>query len=249
MKKKKLLWLFLLIALLTLLVSTTVYGWLFVYRRMDLLGQVKAPIRLELRAGALESIQEFSLGEIDVSTSSHSQNYVFAVFGDKEVAYKLQLAYTTNIPFSYNLYSAEQFVSEQGGAPADVVYTEHKAADANTYYYYKKEEIPCNLLNLDINSNLALENGEYHNKTYGESESDDNAYANVQIHAEPLYLQSKNMYHLGVDDLSEMVGDYAVAYYILTVSWTQEQLIKEQIANNKETDLIYLTIGQEKRQE
>ena len=252
MKKKRLKLLFICMAILILLISGVTFAWLRVYRNIDNLGMVKAPVRLELRAGALESIEQFDLGEIDVSTPDLSQSYVFAVYGDKGTQYKIQLAYTTNIPFTYTIYTAKQYKNEQEGnsdtgkSEADVVYTEHKSSGAETYYYYKKDAISYRILNQ--NGLVAKAEGAYHNKTYGESETDANAYSHVQINAEPMYWQTIDLYTLGGNgDCSESIdGVSAVDYYILTISWTEEQITSGQIANNKETDLIYITIGQEK---
>lgn len=251
MKKKRFKLLFLCMTILILLISGVTYAWLRVYRNIDNLGMVKAPVRLELRAGALESIEQFDLGEIDVSTHDLSQSYVFAVYGDKGTQYKIQLAYTTNIPFTYTIYTARQYADElegnsaTGKSEADVVYTEHKSSGAATYYYYKKDSLPYIILNQ--NGIVAKAEGAYHNKTYGKSETDANAYSHVQINAEPMYWQTKDLYTLGSGDCSESIGGVsAVDYYILTISWTEEQITNGQIANNKETDLIYITIGQEK---
>ena len=130
---------------------------------------------------------------------------------------------------------------------------EHKSSGAETYYYYKKDALPYIILNKNENENenengyVAKAEGAYHNKTYGQSETDTNAYSHVQINAEPMYWQTKDLYTLGSGDCSESIGEVsAVDYYILTISWTENQIRKGQIANNKETDLIYITIGQEK---
>ena len=254
MKKARIKWLVLCVALVTLIISGVSFAWLFLYRKIDNIGVIKAPVHLELRAGGLESIQQFDLGEIDASAPSRSQSYVFAVYGDKGSQYKIQLAYTTNIPFTYTIYSAKQYLSEEAGnaatgkSEADVVYTEHKDSDAVTYYYYKKDNIPYVILNQ--NGIVAKADGKYHNKTYGESESDNNAYSHVQINAEPMYWQSEALYTLGKGQYSEEItGLTAVDYYILTVSWTEDQITTGQILNNKETDLIYITIGQEKKEQ
>ena len=253
MKKTRIKLLIFCVALMILFISGASFAWLYIYRNLNDLGMIKAPIHLELRAGALESIQEFDLGEIDVSSPSHSQSYVFAVYGDKGSSYKIQLAYTTNIPFTYTIYSAKQYASEEEGnadtgkTEADVVYTEHKESGADTYYYYKQDGIPYKILNQ--NGSVAKKEGAYHNKTYGNSESDTNAYSHVQINAEPMYWQSVTSYKLGIDDCSETVGSTSVAYYILTVSWTEAQITSGLILNNKETDLIYIAIGQEKKEQ
>lgn len=63
------------------------------------------------------------------------------------------------------------------------------------------------------------EEGKQHNKTYG-------TYTNVQTNAEPTYWQSDSI----------PVNWRDVHYYILDIKWNEQ-------AENKETDMIYLTVG------
>ena len=53
-----------------------------------------------------------------------------------------------------------------------------------------------------------------------------NEYSNVQMYAEPVYWQSDDVERVDTID-----------YYILKVTWTGS------LPNNKETDMIYLTVG------
>ena len=252
MKKIKIRLLLSLLVCISVLISGVSLAWLYVSRNLDNLGMIKAPVRLELRAGALESVEQFDLGEIDVTSPERSQSYVFAVYGDKGSQYKIQLAYTTNIPFTYEVYTAKQYETEESGnaaeekTAADVAYRSQEGSGGKTYYYYKKTKVPYQLVN--ANGTVAKATGDYHNLTYGTGVSDTGAYSHVQEHAEPMYWQSEQMYTLGREAESiQLVAPLAAEYYILTVSWTEEQITSGQIANNKETDMIYITVGQEKK--
>lgn len=255
MKKTKFRLLLSLLVCVSVLISGVSLAWLYMSRNLDNLGVIKAPVRLELRSGALESVEQFELGEIDASSPDRSKNYVFAVYGDKGSQYKIQLAYTTNIPFTYTIHTAKQYGSESEGnsaenkEAADVIYTQQKN-DGKTYYYYKKELVSGSALNASGSGirPVAQAEGPYHNLTYGTGVSDANAYSYVQEHAEPMYWQSDDTYILGSGKQSiKLIPPLAVEYYILTVSWREDQISQGQIANNKETDIIYITVGQEKK--
>lgn len=230
--------------LFALLASGISYAWLYSSRNLDNLGVIQAPVRLELRAGALESISQFDLGEIDASAEGHCKNYVFGVCGDTGLQYKIQLAYTTNIPFTYQIFKAEQAESERKGQVADVVYRSHDTENSKDYYYYKTDALPYSVLNQ--NGTVANSTGNYHNLTYGTGYQDASAYSKVQKNAEPMYWQTSSLYSLGGNSESIKIGESSIDYYILTVNWTEAQLQSGEISNNKETDLLYLTIGQEK---
>lgn len=80
------------------------------------------------------------------------------------------------------------------------------------------------------NYSTALESGgilpNTHEKTYGD-------YSSVQRQAEPVYWQSE----IQQVDLNQRDGKNFIRYYILRISWDENQ------KNNKETDMVYLTVG------
>ena len=85
-------------------------------------------------------------------------------------------------------------------------------------------------LNADENDKeLAKQNGDYHDKTYGANET------RVQKQAEPLYWTSQSKYTLPLDSTSnknEHIKYAHYGYFVLEASWTERE---------KETDIVYVT--------
>lgn len=146
-----------------------------------------------------------NLGSIDVSASG-SETYAFGVKSNLE-KYRFQLAYTTNIPFSYSIHRAK--------LTSDSTYNTPHTEDGITFYY-DTQAVPGRFLNR-LDDRIA--NDTRHSITYNE-------YSNVQKYAEPVYWQSDDVERVDTID-----------YYILKVTWTGS------LPNNKETDMIYLTVG------
>lgn len=202
--------------------AVPVLGWFTRQRRMSTFAKVKSPTALNIGAGNKEDSVYIDLGDIDVEDSMvTSKSFVFCVYSDENKGnYKLQLAHTTNIPFTYKIYSARATDDEN---QATVTYVSQE--DSNTYYYKKGEEIQGAYLNKQADKQIANENK--HNDTYGD-------YNNVQINAEPLYWQNTSPINpVGIENESGFVD-----YYILELSWTTGE-----IKNDKETDIVYLTAG------
>lgn len=190
-----------------------VFAWLYMQRSMETITKVNMPYALLIGAGDAKPIQQLELSNIDVSASK-SKDVVFCVYSEKQSkSYDLQLAHTTNIGFTYEIYKASRSAS---------------AGDVVSYLgkqYIKGELLTGSYLNKDGNSGNATNT--YHNTTYGE-------YSNVQKSAEPLYWKTTSQEILPAekDDTT-----YYVNYYILRISWD------ENVQNNKETDMIYLMAG------
>lgn len=91
-------------------------------------------------------------------------------------------------------------------------------AGGTTFHYDANQPLAGAYLNTDGTSPLA--NSTLHNKTYDE-------FNNVQKNAEPVYWRSEQ---IGIDR-------HSIKYFVLKISWDQE------LPNNKETDMIYLTVG------
>lgn len=152
------------------------------------------------------------LGDIDV-TNGNSRQYVFSITATNASGYKLQLAHTTNIPFNYTIYKTDYDTS----GDYSITSAEH------TYGYNADDTLDGEYLNQDNESKKA--NRDYHGQTY---ETYLTKY--VQQNAEPLYWQSKSV---EVNpDLTGIQRDY----YVLDISWN------ENLKNNKETDMVYLTV-------
>ena len=194
-----------------------VFAWLYMQRSMETITKVNMPYALLIGAGDAKPIQQLELSNIDVSGTQKYKEVVFCVYSEKSSkSYYLQLAHTTNIGFTYEIYKASR--------PA----AETSAGDVVSYLgkqYIKGEPLAGSYLNKDGNSGNATST--YHNITYGE-------YNSVQKSAEPLYWKTTSQETLPKekDDTT-----YYVNYYILHISWD------ENVQNNKETDMIYLMAG------
>ena len=157
------------------------------------------------------------LSNIDVSASK-SKDVVFCVYSEKpSKSYDLQLAHTTNIGFTYKIYTA---TLADSNASTDVVECLGKK-------YKKGDLLPGSYLNIDANNRYATD--AYHKETYG-----DYTKSYVQQSAEPLYWKTSSPVTL--PDKEDDTG-YYVNYYILHITWGDD------VQNNKETDMIYLMAG------
>lgn len=201
------------------LVVLPVFAWLYMQRSMETITKVNMPYALLIGAGDAKPIQQLELSNIDVSGTQKYKDVVFCVYSEKpSKSYDLQLAHTTNIGFTYEIYKASR--------PAAYAST----GDVVSYLgkqYIKGNPLTGNYLNKDGNSDYATD--KYHEITYNKYNK-----THVQKSAEPLYWKTTSQETLPKekDDTT-----YYVNYYILHISWD------ENVQNNKETDMIYLMAG------
>ena len=151
-----------------------------------------------------------NLGSIDVSTKG-SAYYAFGVISNQD-KYRFQLAYTTNIPFKYNIYRATKESNKDG-------YTKPHPEGGYTFYY-KPTALTGKYLNLSGDNRTATTGK--HTITFGEGVS-------AQKYAEPIYWQS--------NDVERIAAIADIDYFVMEVTWG------DGLRNDKETDLIYLTVG------
>lgn len=182
------------IALLVLF-AVPILAWLYMQRSMETITKVNMPYALRIGAGDTQPIQQLELSNIDVSGETKYKEVVFCVYSAQaEKKYQLQLAYTTNIGFSYQIYKAS--IDPQG----DIDYLGIK--------YKKGESLDGKYLNKD-STGYATE--AYHTTTYGNYDS-----SHVQKSAEPLYWKTNAVETLPTKSKS---NDFYVNYYILRISW------------------------------
>lgn len=92
------------------------YAWFCTQREMTTAAWIKAPIILDIRAGNYQDIKYLDMGDIEVGEGKDgSKDYVFCVYGKPGDYYSLQLAYTTNIAFHYDVYRANLTENGSGG--------------------------------------------------------------------------------------------------------------------------------------
>lgn len=153
-----------------------------------------------------------NLGSIDVSTEG-SAYYAFGVISYQE-KYRFQLAYTTNIPFTYTIHRAIKADAKEGD------YTVlHEEGDYT--FYYNPTPLTGKPLNLSEDNRTATDGK--HTTTFGKES------VSAQKYAEPVYWQS--------DDVDLLDFEKDTDFFVMKVSWG------DGLRNDKETDLIYLTVG------
>lgn len=200
-----------------LLVALPVYAWFTHKRSIALTTKINAPTQLYITAGNKESVANLEMADIDVENGSY-KDFVFGIGGTDVQNYQIQLAHTTNIPFEYEIYRAKS-VQEADKDDDTVVYVSNEV-NKTFYYNIDGDKISGNYLNQ--NGSEILANSTLHEKSY-------DTYSNVQKNAEALYWQSDG---LSVNDAENPFCDY----FIIRVKWNKK------VQNNKETDMVYLTV-------
>ncbi len=227
---------------LALIPSIITYAWFALSGGLETLTKVKEPESMDIRAGGTQPdpIVNFDLSDIDITKVQESpQMRVFTVSpGDYKMRYKLQLAYTTNIPFTYKIYEA----TDATASSYDVAYLKKGDKEENTLYYSKGKQIEMKKQN--VNSSSA-----YYGRELGENNTENHYYTNTynsndtpdtpELYAVPIYEQSMSAITPGNN-----ANGYD--YYILEISWNPEERATNftewnEAANKKETDMIYIT--------
>lgn len=220
---KKVMFILSALIIILLAVSLPIYAWFSNQKGLVTMTKVQSPVALNIGAGNKENCAYIDMSGIDVEGTYKSKNFVFCVYSDvTRDNYNIQLAHTTNIPFTYKIYKANESETQ----PSDnsgVIYYDN--TDTDTHYYTKVQEVAGDYLNQNESSTA---NDSKHDITYGEYES-----SYVQQNAEPLYWQNSDPIQ------PSGTGTGFVDYYILEVNWEDQSTIK----NNKETDMVYITAG------
>lgn len=220
------------VLIVVLAISLPIYAWFSNRKGLVTMTKVQSPIALNIGAGNKESCAYIDMSGIDVEdkeNTTKSKNFVFCVYSTvTQDNYNIQLAHTTNIPFTYKIYKASESATLLESY--DVIYYDH-TEEKNTHYYTTNkntDEIQGHYLNKSDTSMIA--NDTQHQITYGEY---DKNY--VQDNAEPLYWQNND----SIEPSGKDSNTGFVDYYILEVSWEGQNTMR----NNKETDMVYITAG------
>lgn len=220
----------LVISALLLVVS---YGWFYIQREMTTTAWIKAPIVLDIRAGNNKDIKYLDMGNIEVGEgTAGSKDYVFCVYGKPVDNYSLQLAYTTNIAFHYDVYRAD--LVENG--PGDVVFEspENKA----TFNKVGNPVISGLSMNEIKENNESPTKYQSHNLSYDDEKKENIVdKSKVQVNNEPLYFLAEEN---GVNVMRprNIIDNEFIDYYIIHVSWKAGE-----VHEDKETDIVYLTVS------
>lgn len=249
----------------SLLIALPVYAWFSISSNVETLTKIKAPTTLDIKSGHSYSVQYIDLTDIDASDVDANgighKDYVFAVKAGNSSAYDIQLAHTTNIPFTYSIYRASEIGNsdDDPSVPADNVttfeYHDEQNSKTTKYYYGYADadastetqtavENDAELVLTDLNPDTA--NEDYYGRMIAENKDGTNGiYSGFtkysgsddpEIYAVPLYSQHKNI----------TTWDNEGDYFILRISWDTNRddtpfASWNAAANNKETDMIYIS--------
>ena len=214
-------------------------SWFFNKRELDSLTWIKTPIRLDIRSGNNHDIAYLNLGSIDADTPNRTIERVFCVYGEPVDNYSLQLSYTTNIPFYYDIYRAS-YDSKNGNV--DFTYTD-ETGDHTEKFRYDPDSTPV-IQAKPLNKMTAEEITAHqsHTLSYGDDKGENPVDpSRVQSNAEPLYwLAQENglnvMKPQNVQTNDTTKSSYFCDYYVIKIHWDEKTVI-----NDKETDMVYLT--------
>ena len=216
---------FALILSIAAVTSLTVSAWLIVRKELAAYAPVSTNEALYIGAGhadsdTFENVRYLYFDGIDANDETGYSDYVFCVFGHFVSGFRLQLAYTTNNQFTYDIFHATESSTNSAGA---VAHTTH-ADPAVTYYYtidpQNSTAIAGSFLNATTDNGETVATNGQHVATYGTY-----ATANVDKYAEPLYWQTTNVI------TGNFHGDF-VKYFILRV------YIGNKESNDRETDVL-----------
>lgn len=207
------------------------YAWFYTQREMSTAAWIKAPVVLDIRAGNNQDIKYLDMGNIEVGETDGYKDYVFCVYGKPVDNYSLQLAYTTNIAFHYDVYRVD--LSENG----DIVFQ----SPENSAKFKRVNDTPV-IKGLSMNEikaqNISPSQYQSHDLSYGDEKKENIVDRNkVQRNNEPLYFlaEENGVKVMKPCNISED-NTYFLDYYVIRVCWKAGE-----VHNDKETDIVYLT--------
>ena len=220
----------LVISALLLVVS---YGWFYVQREMTTTAWIKAPIVLDIRAGNNQDIKYLDMGNIEVGEGkAGSKDYVFCVYGKPVDNYSLQLAYTTNIAFHYDVYRADLANDSSG----NVVF---ESPEGNATFKKVGDPVISGLSMNEIKEKKESPTKyQSHALSYGDEKKVNIVdKSKVQVNNEPLYFLAEEN-GVKVMQPRNIINNEFIDYYVISVSWKAGE-----VHEDKETDIVYLTVS------
>ena len=207
------------------------YAWFCTQREMTTAAWIKAPIVLDIRAGNNQDVKYLDMGDIEVGETDGHKDYVFCVYGKPVDNYSLQLAYTTNIAFHYDVYRAD--LSENG----DIVFQSPEGSAC----FKRVNDTPV-IKGLSMNEikaqNSSPSQYQSHDLSYGDENKANIVDRNkVQANNEPLYFlaEENGVKVMKPRNILKNNADF-LDYYVIRVSWKAGE-----VHEDKETDIVYLT--------
>ena len=209
------------------------YAWFCTQREMTTAAWIKAPIVLDIRAGNKQDIKYLDMGDIEVGEGkAGSKDYVFCVYGKPVDNYSLQLAYTTNIAFHYDVYRADLKADESGNV------TFESPGNKATFDIVGSPVISGLSRNEIKAKNESPAKYQSHDLSYGDEKKENIvARTKVQANNEPLYFlaEENGVKVMKPRNILKNNTDF-LDYYVIRVSWKEGE-----VHEDKETDIVYLT--------
>lgn len=208
------------------------YAWFYTQREMSTAAWIKAPVVLDIRAGNNKDIKYLDMGNIEVGGTEGYKDYVFCVYGKPVDNYSLQLAYTTNIAFHYDVYRAK--LVENGSGEVTFESPDNKAI-------FNIDGAPV-IKGLSMNEIKARNSSPSQYQSHALSYGDEKKVnivdkAKVQANNEPLYFlaEENGVKVMKPRNILQNNTDF-LDYYVIRVSWKAGE-----VHEDKETDIVYLT--------
>ena len=199
------------ILMFLMFVTTPVYAWLNSSKTIASYIPISTASSLFIGAGHNDDIKYLYFDNVDTESVATYKDFIFTISGEFAGSYKIQLAFTTNNQFTYDIFHANESTTPSASSVAYV-------AQGGTNYYYTINGAALSGTYMNMGSSGVLANSSMHSQTYG-------SYNNVDKNAEPLYWQTS-------DSITGNVHGNFVHYYILRVYFNSKGV------NDRETDVI-----------
>ena len=208
------------------------YAWFYTQKEMSTAAWIKTPIVLDIRAGNDQNIQYLDMGDIEVGEGKDgSKDYVFCVYGKPVDNYSLQLAYTTNIAFHYDVYRAKLAKDGLGEV------TFESPNNTATFNIVGEPVISGLSMNEIKAKNESPAKYQSHALSYGDEKKENIVDSRkVQANNEPLYFLAEEDGVKVMKPRNIINSEYFLDYYVIRVSWKAGE-----VHEDKETDIVYLT--------
>ncbi len=199
-------------------------AWFMNENNIATLMEVKEPSPIAIRGphGETLSSLDMSYTDEDKEGSTVTIKRVVSISSDEE-KHRLEIVHTTNLKgLTFKIYPATE-------VPTSDTNNENSITEGKyTYQYDKNNPLKGEYINQDsekITADYKYANNSKHTTNF-------NQYANVQIHAEPIYWLA-NEEQQGNRKNDENVSNQYLNYYVIEISWTETE---------KETDIFYLLV-------
>ncbi len=247
-----------LVLTISTMIALPVAAWFTNQRQLAELQAIKTPDLLYITAANAEDVKYFQLSKIDVTETDENDDpithklYPFCVAGEYVTRFTLQMAHTTNNPFTYKIYEADAYTTltaaqSKANSTKDIVeYTVHGKWKEIELNFSQREDLDDGEKLWLVKGNCLAEgesskayegkylnmkadgtaDSTYHEECYG-------TYSKLTAYEEPLYWQCDEI--PSVTNSSGWGAKPFFKTFILEVSW------QSSAKNEKETDIVYIS--------